>query len=411
MTTSAPSGRPRCVIFFYEGYLNVSPTNVNLAKALARAGYDVTIYTVPHDASDAGALGPVKVRRFEAGSLGARIGALGAGRFRLGRIVRRLVPGSVPALYALRTLVSELRARVSDDARTVYVGVDLEGGMAAALSAALLGRRFVYVSLELRLTPTQKEGVRGALGRLAYRRSAAVLAQGADRFDLIARELRWRHPTELILPNSPFADDAAALSRGDNYFRNRFGIGARQRIALQAGMINDITCCSALAKGFAPVPGWALVLHERMKRDPNDPYLAALARSNGRNLYLSLDPLPYDQIDRVFAAADVGLAFYEPENPDDENFRSISSSGKLPHYLKFGKPLLVSALPSLVEIVERHGCGLAVKNPADSDELGAALEQIASRYDEFSRNAVRCFAERYEFGKGAEPVIRFLDRL
>jgi glycosyltransferase involved in cell wall biosynthesis len=283
--------------------------------------------------------------------------------------------------------------------------------MAAALSAALLRRGFVYVSLELRLTPAQKQGVRGTLGRLAYRRSAAVLAQGADRFELIARELQWRHPTEFVLPNSPFADDVGARPPEENHFRARFGIGAGQRIALQAGMINDITCCAALAKGFAAASGWALVLHERMKRSLDEPYLRALADSNRSNLYLSLDPLPYDQVDRVFAAADVGLAFYQPENPNDDNFRFISSSGKLPHYLKFGKPLLVSALPSLVEIVERHGCGLAINNPADGDEIANALDQIASRYDEFSRNATRCFAERYEFGKGAEPVIRFLDRL
>jgi glycosyltransferase involved in cell wall biosynthesis len=79
--------------------------------------------------------------------------------------------------------------------------------------------------------------------------------------------------------------------------------------------------------------------------------------------------------------------------------------------VKHGKPLLVSALPSLVEIVEQFECGLAVQNPADSNEVGAALEKIASRYDEYSRNALRCFNERYEFGKGAEPVIRFMDRL
>jgi glycosyltransferase involved in cell wall biosynthesis len=403
--------KPRCIIFFYEGYLDVSPTNVNLAKAVARAGYDVTIYTVPHESGDAGELGSVKVRRFTAGPLGTWLGALGVGRrFRLARVARRLVPGTQPALFALRTLLSELSARGSGASRTVYIGVDLEGGMAAALAAALLGRRFVFVSLELQLSPAQKRGIRGALGRLAYRRSAAALAQGEDRFDLLARELRWRHPTRLTLPNSPFADDTAAQQTRENYFRARFSIPARKRIALQAGMINDISCSAALAVGFIPVRDWALVLHERIKRSPDEPYLAALARSNPYNLYLSLDPLRYDQIDSVFAAADVGLAFYQPVESND-NFRFISPSGKLTHYLKHGKPLLVSALPSLAEIVERHGCGLAIRNPADGEEIGAALEQIASRYEEFSRNATRCFTERFEFGKGVEPVIRLLDRL
>lgn len=395
--TAAPSlpSPGRCAIFFYEGYLGVSPTNVNLAKALARAGYDVTIYTMPTEAPDAGELPGVKVVRLRPGPLAAA--------------AARLLPIPASVRYMLQGLASELKAAVTGRDRTVYVGVDVKGGMAAALSSVLLRRRFVFVSLELRIPPEQKRGVQGALARFAYRRAAAALAQGTDRFELLTREFHWQHPTTFTLPNAPFADDAGSGPAPDDHlFRDKFAIPAGKRIALQAGMINEITCSTALATGFAGAGDWALVLHERYKRSPDEPYLAGLRERNPRNLYLSLDPLPYDQIERVFAGCDIGLAFYQPETPDDDNFRFISSSGKLTHYLKYGKPVLVSDLPPLRQLIDEYNCGLVVKNPADPAEMSAALDQIASRYDEFSRNALRCFAERYDFGKGAEPVIRFM---
>ena len=404
--------KPRCIIFFYEGYLGVSPTNVNLAKAVARAGYDVTIYTVPHESGDAGELGSVKVTRFTAGPLGTRVGALGVGRrFRVARIARRFVPGHATGSLALRTLLSELRARVAALPEPYTSASILRGEWPLRSRLRCSGVGSCSSRSSCSCLPRRSAGFGVRLGGSPIGGRRRRSHRDPTRFDLLARELRWRHPTRLTLPNSPFADDTAAQQTPEeNYFRARFGIPARKRIALQAGMINDITCSAALAAGFIPIRDWALVLHERMKRLPDEPYLAALARSNPHNLYLSLDPLRYDQVDRVFAAADVGLAFYQPLESDD-NYRFISSSGKLTHYLKHGKPLLVSALPSLAGIVERYECGLVIRNPADADEIGAALEQIARRYEEFTRNAARCFTECFEFGRAVEPVIQLLDQL
>jgi glycosyltransferase involved in cell wall biosynthesis len=400
----------RCVVFFHEGYVGVSPTVINLSKAMARAGYEVIVYSTPTWAPDAGALGPdVRIVSLAPGPLADRLTAIRLGR--LGQRLSRLSASTIA--YALRGLVRELRARLGSSARTVYLGVDTAGAVAALLSAGLLRRSFIFVSLELRMTESQRTGPRAYLIRLAYRRAACVAIQARDRLQVLNRELGWQHPTVFILPNSPYADASTtgAAGAGENYFRKQLGVGASKRIALQAGMINDITCARELAKGFGRASDWALVLHERQRRSPEEPYLARLRESNRTNLYLSLDPVPYDQVDRVFAAADIGLAFYQPEGPDDENFRLISSSGKLPHYLKFGKPVLVSNLPALAEVVQEFECGAVVNDPSDPDEIGAALEGILSRYEKLSRNALRCFAERYEFGKSAAPLTRFMDSL
>ena len=400
----------RCVVFFHEGYVGVSPTVINLSKAMARAGYEVVVYSTPTWAPDPGALGPgVKIVSLAPGPLAKRLATIGFGG--LGQRVSRLSASTIA--YALRGLVREVEARIGSSTRTVYLGVDTAGAVAALFCAELLRRSFIFVSLELRMTDSQRTGPRAVLIRLAYRRASCVAIQARDRLEVLNRELRWEHPTVFILPNSPYAEatTGGAVGAGENYFRKRLGVGASKRIALQAGMINDITCSRELARGFAGRSDWALVLHERQQRSPDEPYLAQLRELNRTNLYLSLDPVPYDQVDRVFAAADIGLAFYQPEGPDDENFRLISSSGKLPHYLKFGKPVLVSNLPALADVVREFECGAVVHDPSDPEEIGAALEGILSSYEKLSRNALRCFSERYEFGKSAVPLTRFIDSL
>jgi hypothetical protein len=397
-------------VLFYEGYLGLSPSTVNLSKAFAGAGYDVTVYATPTTTPSAGDMGDVAVRVLSPGGIARFLGDLGVGRLRLARIARRFFPFGQVAAFSGRVLLAELAERGRAAARTVYVGIDMDAVLGALVCATLFGRPFLFLSLELTLTPSQRRGPRAALIQLAYRRAAAALTQGVDRLAMMTRDFRWEHPKVFILPNSPY-DSPPAQATDSGLFRRRFAIAPTQRIALQAGMIEDKSCCAALARGFSGLEGWALVLHERTKHSPEEPYMRHLRSINADNLHLSLEPVPYDEIDQVFASADVGLTFYEPSGPDDDDFRFISSSGKLPNYLKHGKPVLVSDLPPLVEIVREFDCGIVIKDPSDRAEIGAALRRIDERYDEFSRNARRCFTERFDFGKAVQPVIEFANTL
>jgi glycosyltransferase involved in cell wall biosynthesis len=396
----------RCVLLFYEGYLGVSPSTLNLAKAFASTGYQVTIYTTPGSAPPVGDMGGVRIVVTQPSPFTQWLKGLGVGRFRVGRIARKLVPLAPLIAYSTRVLWKELPS-VARRAHTVYVGIDMDAGLGALLCATVLRRRYVFLSLELpEWSPARRGGLQGALVRLAYRRSAAAMTQGQDRLAMMTRDFRWPHPTVFILPNSPFADRDD--TNDDSFLRTRLAVPSNRRIALQAGMIEDTSCCLALARGFAGAGDWALVLHERMQRSPEDAYIAALRAANDDNLYVSLDPVPFDQVDKVFRSADIGLAFYQPRGPDDDDFRHISSSGKLPHYLKYGKPVLVSRLPALVQLVEEYDCGLVVDDPSNPTEIQTALRRISERYTELSRNAQRCFAERYDFGRAARPIIDFV---
>ena len=176
-------------------------------------------------------------------------------------------------------------------------------------------------------------------------------------------------------------------------------------------MIDDATCSRELTAAFASLADWALVFHERHRRSPDEPYLQQLRKMNRRNLYLSLEPAPYDDIEQIYGSADIGLAFYRPAGPDDPNFSQISSSGKMPHYLQQGKPVLMSNLPYMVNLVQEFDCGIIIRDPSDSAELRRALDRISERYADFSRNARACYDARFDFSQMAGKLVRFFDQL
>jgi glycosyltransferase involved in cell wall biosynthesis len=236
-----------------------------------------------------------------------------------------------------------------------------------------------------------------------------LIIQGPDRLDVFSRQYGWRHPEVWFLPNSA-GPTHSPHQPGDNEFRRRFGIEEGTPIALQAGMIGDSTYSLSLARAFAQIGHWALVLHERRERAAGDPYIERLRSLRSPNLHLSLTPVPFDRLAEVYAGATVGLAFYSPGAAGVEGL-TISSSGKFALYLCYSKPVLVCGVPALAQIVQDYGCGAAIRDPEDAEEIRAALDRIAASYAEHSKNARVCYEERFNFEKEVRPVIRALQTI
>jgi hypothetical protein len=172
-------------------------------------------------------------------------------------------------------------------------------------------------------------------------------------------------------------------------------------------MIADEVFSKELATAFNSIKkSFALIFHSSRKRNLNEPYIETLREINTSNLYLSLDPLPYEQIDRVFISATIGLAFYRAV---DDNFSQIAkASGKLSGYLKYGKPVLISDLQSLVQLNEKYQFGIVIKDPSSSAEVEQALEKVISNYDFYSSNAISCYEQEFDFGNQSRPFLEFI---
>ena len=401
---SIGSERRKCWIFFPDGYLGVAPTIKNLADVLAETGMGVEIIGWSTRYPSAGSLHPrITVRMY-------RPPWAVPGLNLILRVLRKAGFLSLIGLieiswFLLRNMPAVLAARRSEP-RTAVIGVDTVGSVAARVTSGAARRPFGYISLEL--PSTDRRGPAAAIlswaERSALRRASFVAIQDSDRLTSLTSYLGFRHPNAVLLPNAPRG--STGRHSGGNFLRQELNIPGTEfpTIVLQAGMIEDATHSRDLARAFSGVrPGIALVLHERRERDRNDPYIRALHNLNRRNLFLSLRPVPMDQLDAVYASASVGVAYYRS---GDANFTQIArASGKLGYYLKHGLPIIVNKIPSLEEFVTTNRIGVVVSDPADAEELDRAIDQVLADYDDLSRNARRTFSEQLDFDRMAQPLI------
>lgn len=405
-----------CSLFFYEGYVGVAPTVINLSKFLNKAGYSVTIYaTQNYHFSSPSTIGDnTTVIYFRSPDDIAFLSKT------LDILYKVKLATLIPVIEFLWFILSfsvhiikhhKLHTLQHD----ISIGIDTYGSILAFIKASLLRQQYLYLSLELNHPEIFKGFARifPILERIAYRRSKGVIVQDKYRFKTLGKYNRYQHSNVFFLPNSASSsENSPPYLYKNNYFRELFDLNEEEfpYIILQTGMIDDLAFSKSLASAFVSInKGCALVFHERVGRGADDPYIKALREINSRNLFLSLTPLPYEQIDTLYASATIGLAFYKGV---DHNFSQISmASGKLSYYLKHGKPVLVNNLESLSELVKMYQFGVVIKDPSAPLEITSAIEAILNNYSFYSKNAKICFEEEFDFAKKIVPVLSFIGEL
>jgi hypothetical protein len=389
--------QPRtCSVYFFDGWIGVAPTVIGLSQVLAQSGYGLTIYCPRESYAETGSMGNGVCVRY--------VDVLPRLLKRIPR-VRRFVNRA--ALFLLASGLSPRSPPVDRSSPGLYIGVDDLGILAATLAARRSGGQTVYLSLEIE-TP---RGVFRRWGRWLVRRAFAnascVVVQDHDRFAALSGEMRCAHPHPFFVPNSPTG--VAESSGMSNLFRDLLPLPIERfpTLVLHAGTISDVVYSQELASAFNDVgPGCALIFHDRAARAPDDPYLVNLVARNSSNLFLSLQPVAFSQIDRVFASASVGLAFYRPI---DANHALIAkASGKLAFHLKHGTPMIMNDLPSLVELNERYGFGTTVHDPSNGLEMREAVDYCVANYERLSENARRCFRCEFQLETKAAPFADFV---
>ena len=276
------------------------------------------------------------------------------------------------------------------------IGVDREGIVAGRLVSRLKRIPLYYWSLELYFFHEAKslgERILKLLERRASRAADCVIIQDEDRAAALVDENRI-HPDRIVLvPNSPMGPVESSRGR---FFHDKFDLPEDELVVAQIGGIAPGMYSLELAAATSTWPeNTCLVLHERMRRREDEPYLQEIRRVGGERVRLSLDPVSLGDVPKVVASCDIGLVFYRKDlGPNVTNI--AGASGKLAYYLKCGVPVICIDFPGLVDVVDAYGCGVCVTGV---DEVGSALERIFSGYDRYAANAARCFEDRYEFRK------------
>lgn len=406
-------------IFFYEEYLGASPTVINLAEVLAENADKITIYTLKYQNS------------VPLGKLNDRIEVIYLTKWRslykfLDKPLLRSLSSFLEFLqYGTQTIFKLATAK--GEGTQINIGVDVFGLTVAWIVSLIFKQKYLFLSLELR-SPRQMFGVfLGFMDRFvqkAYLNNQAVLIQDSDRLNTLSKNYSFEQPHYFYLPNAPLGknlDKQLEIENFPNYFRKSLLIDTSEYpiIVLHAGMISDAVMLKELATAFVGISnGSAFVVHcgvvNAGLKSIAETFIPDLQRINSHNLFLSLNPLPYDQINRVYSSATIGLVFYQQVdsnlNPEADNLAQIASaSGKFTHFLGCAKPVLVSNLPSLVHILDEYPCGIVIEDPTSSIEVEQAISKIMSDYDTYSFHARECFRNMFDFSEKAKPILKFID--
>ena len=412
------------IAFFVVQYpLWCSPSLLNAAHALAERGYAVDIFTdsdlPPHFVHG----GHLPIRVYAAGrrsrDAAARPASLTPNSLprRLALRLSRAVPRAASLARDLwKVLFRELprtarcalhawSATRSLGAYQCFVGAEVYGLAAATLAGRLRGVPTAYWSLELypwRESRGLRPRAKKWLEYLCHRGASLTIVQDEARADFLAVDNGVARSSVVVVPAAPRGE--ATRGRGD-FLRERLGIPASKKILLHAGTIDVWSCAAALAEAAQAWPDdWVLVLHGFGPREYVEE-VRGECRVPGR-VYISLDPVPYDQLDELIGSADVGLALYEDLGLNHKLLGG--ASGKLSHYLKCGVPVIASGHPSLREVIEASGCGMCVESAAG---VAAAARAIFDDYGRHRSNAFRCYEERLNFDNFFGEAARRIDSL
>ena len=388
---------------------------INIAKLLNKSGFEVDIYTSENSKHPApGKIGDkTKIKLVRSINDAQCINII---LQTLRNIKLWAIAELIEILFFIFQVAFLKKGQPYSSQNQINIGVDKKGSILCLLEYYLFNRKFIYLSLEI--YPSSAYGKLAAISTnpiacLAYRKAEIIVVQDEDRFKSISEYHHYDHPRVFYLPNSPIDSKTSTSNERDNYFREMLNSSHDKSACIIAhtGMICDLVYCNETAKVFTSIKcnNYVLVFHSSEKREVDEPYIKELRKINSRNLLLSLNPLPYDEIDTIFMSTTIGLVFYKGIN---NNFSQIAmASGKLANYLKHGKPVLVSNLESLSRLVHKYKIGIVIQDQTDAVEIESAINTILENYSVYSKNARRCFEVEYDFERKAESLLSHISIL
>lgn len=191
-----------------------------------------------------------------------------------------------------------------------------------------------------------------------------------------------------FLPNSIFKDDFVMKS---DFFREKFNITNENKILLSAGMISEYVSSYDIAKVMGSqnqVKNIVTIFHNRLKDDYEEFYLNKIREVSNNKVLLSLEPVHFNDLFKIYSSVDIGLVIYNSKI-NDLNYTEIgSASGKLFQFAKFGIPVIASNIEGLKNLVKKYNLGVTIDSV---EEIPNAIKEINKNYEFYSNSSKEAF--------------------
>ena len=211
--------------------------------------------------------------------------------------------------------------------------------------------------------------------------------------------------TVIYLPNDSLP--LVTKSKKNDVVRQFKGkIPENKAVCASIGMISEAVYSYEIASVFCNISNAVLLFHDRLKIKLKHKYVKDIANLHCPNVYFSRMVYDFDELELVYKPIDIGIACYSGFNNDHSVIGK--SSGKLCFYLKYSKPVIVNRQKGLSDIIEQYNCGVVIYNVSSTEEWQNAINRIMNNYDEYSKNAEKCYINEYSFEEKIKPFEKLL---
>ncbi|HXG46765.1 MAG TPA: glycosyltransferase [Methylomirabilota bacterium] len=360
----AAADRGRHIVMLVQSNLHVDPRVQREAKALATAGFRVTVIC-PAWSPDQTAC-----ERIDWGD-GVRFRILPA---RAGRFVLRF-----PHLFGRAIL----RAALAEDA-WAYHAHDLDMALMALLAAARKQAACVcdwheWYSENVSYDPWTgqyrphhffKRRIYQMMERCAVHSATAVVTVCQSIADGLAT--RYQSPKPIgIVRNIPEMEQVVASASPQN-LRKRLGIAPGQRIFMYQGGLGPSRNLEPVIQAMRYVRGAALVIRGPGYEDYGEIYLELAKSLKVADRVFCLPPVPSTRVVVEARAADAGI--WTLLANVGLNFK-LALPNKVFEYIAAGVPLLVANLPEVRRLVDEFEIGLCFE-PDDPRSIAACMNRF-----------------------------------
>lgn len=371
------SRRPRVCIIQYNSSKYLTRVD-RAARTLAEAGWDVVLVAIKdQDTAAFEDRGAYVVHRVE-------LRARSLPSWPLVRVLRH-----IEAVFRTFSLAVRLRA-------DVYDARDAEPLLVAWAAARIRRARLVYDSDELNLDRNKpqcrKRWWRFAMFRFERfftRRADVVLTTDHGRADVLQERYRIPRPTVILNVPESFPEIEADLA-----FRAR-ALGDRDFLLIYQGVLIENRGIPEMIRAMSSLTDCSLAVVGYGHR--GEEYRRLAADLDLRDAVRFFDAVPFEQLMRYTAAADVGMI---PLIPACLSY-VYAAPNKLFEYMMAGIPVVATDLPDMAAIVEQERVGTLIADASDPAGIVDAVRRLLDGDESLTvvgRRARDAALHRYNWG-------------
>ena len=369
-----------CHIYFYDGWLSVSPTTIGVAKFLSKIFKNVVIYAQKTQ---------FKEYKFEEPNIKVH--------YIYNSFYWRKEDKPINFAKKVKKFIK------NTDTTDWFVCID-ETSLEPVYDIAGNNQNVMYLSLELPETNkiyTEKQ-------REMFNRMQVVMVQDDNRLNTLkevykAQDIEQKSKI-VYVPNNAIPEKSKKKLTGVvEQFKN---LPKGKAICASVGMVEVSVYSYEIAKAFSEIDNAILIYHNRMKINKKRDYTKQVINANTKNLYLSEMVYDFEDIEYAYKGIEIGIACYNPFNDDLKLIGK--ASGKLCFYMMYNIPVIVNRLPGLADLVEKYNCGVVVDDVENPSQWQEAINNIMSDYEGYKSRVAECYKKEFDFEERIKPLEEYL---